>query len=240
MANQLDEHVEAYQGNTAYELDNHVLLNWYPKRVLALTQRRGSLLELGLGHGYATSSLAGNFDRHVVLDGSPSVIQNFRGRYPDCTVEITETYFESFDTTERFDTIIMGFILEHVEDPLALVRQYRKFLSPGGDLFFCVPNAEALNRRVGHAAGMLADMFSLSENDRLLGHLRYFSVDSVKELILASGLDHVTLEGIFLKPITTQQLLSLKLDPRIIPALCEVGIGYPELCCGILAQLRSS
>lgn len=112
MGNQLGEHVEAYQGNTAYELDNHVLLNWYAQRVLALTQRRGSLLEPGLGHGHATS-------------------------------------------------------------------------------------------------------------------------------ILGSCLDRVTLEGIFLKPITTQQLLSLKLDPRIIPAR-GVGIGYPEMCCGILAQLRSS
>lgn len=239
MTNPLDAHVAAYQGETPYELDNRLLLTWYPERVLALTRRRGSLLELGLGHGYATSALTGHFRRHLVLDGSPSVIANFRERHPRCPADIVETYFEDFESEERFDVIVMGFVLEHVDDPLALLRRYRGLLAQEGEMFISVPNAEALNRRVGHAAGLLPDMFSLSDNDRLLGHKRYFSAEGVRELVAASGMTCAALEGIFLKPITTGQILTLGLGPEILAALCQVGVGYPELCCGILAQLRN-
>jgi hypothetical protein len=45
------------------------------------------------------------------------------------------------------------------------------------------------------------------------------------------------MEGIYLKPFTTRQILSLNLADDIIQALCEVGIEYPELSCAILAQL---
>lgn len=70
------------------------------------------------------------------------------------------------------------------------------------------------------------------------GISRSFPLAPVRELIAAADLESAAMEGIFLKPITTQHLLSLDLDPRIIPALCEIGIRYLGLSCGILTQLR--
>ena len=46
------------------------------------------------------------------------------------------------------------------------------------------------------------------------------------------------MEGIYLKPLTTSQMISLQFDKKIIDAFCEVGIAYPELCCGILAEIK--
>lgn len=238
MPSHLDQHVAAYEGQTDYELDNHTLLTWYPGRVLDLAPGGGSLLELGLGHGYATGLFSPHFTRHVVVEGSSSVIALFRSRHPDCPADIREGYFEDFDTQERFGTIVMGFVLEHVDDPVALLRRYKGFLAKGGSIFVCVPNAESLNRRVGHAAGMLPDMFALSENDHLLGHKRLFSLDSLKALVQDSGCELMRAEGIFLKPITTGQIQALGITPEIIAAFCRVGVDYPELCCGMLAQLR--
>ena len=45
------------------------------------------------------------------------------------------------------------------------------------------------------------------------------------------------MEGIYLKPFATSQIMSLNLKDEIIQALCEIGIEYPELSCGLLAQL---
>lgn len=238
MINALDEHVGAYEGQNIYDFDNEILLTWYPERIISLNPKAVSLLELGLGHGFSTSLFAPIFKRHLVLDGSSAVIDNFRKRYPDCSAEIVLTFFEEFDTSERFDLIVLGFILEHVDDPVAVLKRFRKFLKPGGRMYAAVPNAEVMNRRLGHLAGLLPSLQQLSENDLLLGHKRYYTVATLTEDAQAAGYEIERTEGIYLKPLTTSQLISLNLDKKIIRSLCELGIGYPELSCGIMVQLK--
>lgn len=237
MQNNLDSHVAAYQGGSLYDFDNEILLNWYPQRVILQSQRAHSLLELGLGHGLTTDKFSKCFERHVVVEGSSAVIHHFHEKFPECSAEIIENYFETFESTEQFDVIVMGFILEHVDDPLHIIQQYKRFLTPGGTLFLAVPNAEVLNRRLGHLAGLLPDLSELSENDLLLGHKRYYTVQTLTDVITQAGYKVDQLEGIYLKPLTTRQMISLALQPDVIHALCEVGIHYPELSCGILAQI---
>jgi trans-aconitate methyltransferase len=240
MQRKLDEHVAAYQDSNIYYFDNKILLTWYPQRILAHSNGATSLLELGLGHGYTSSIFSTSFSRHQVLEGSAAVIQNFRENFPDCRAEIIETFFETFSTDEKFDLIVMGFILEHVDDPLEIISRYKQFLAPDGKMFVAVPNAEALNRRLGHLAGMLPDMEALSENDFLLGHKRYYSARSLTRDVEQAGCRVDKLEGIYLKPFTSSQMISLNLPDSIVQALCEVGIDYPELSCGILAQISTS
>ncbi len=239
MNNILDSHVAAYQGDNLYDFDNEILLTWYPKRVLRHTGGADSLLELGVGHGYTTDIFSNSYSRHVVLEGSPAVIRNFRETHPECSAEIVETYFEEFYTDERFDVIVMGFILEHVDEPLVILQNFRKFLVPNGKMFLAVPNAEVLNRKLGYLAGLLDDISTLSENDRLLGHKRYYTVSNLTDEVGRAGFGIDRIEGIYLKPFTTRQIISLQLERKIIDALCEVGVGYPELSCGILAEISA-
>jgi SAM-dependent methyltransferase len=240
MTNLLDNYVAAYERNNPFDFDNEILLNWYPRRILSLARSRGTILELGLGHGFSTNLFSQNFERHVVLEGSPAVIGNFRKLYPECKAELVETYFETFETQERFDLIVMGFILEHVDDPVDIMRRFRKFLKPDGQMFIAVPNAEVLNRRFGQAMGMLPDIAKLSDYDLLLGHKRYYTADSLRSDVAAAGYAVENMEGIFLKPLTSQQLQSLHLDRSVLDAMCQVGIAYPELSCGILSQIRAA
>lgn len=239
MKNKLDVHVAAYQGENLYDFDNEILLTWYPQRIIINSKGADSILELGLGHGFTTNIFTANFDRHVVLEGSPAVIENFKEKFPECDAEIIETYFEEFSTEEKFDVIVMGFILEHVDDPFVIISRFKNFLSPCGKIFLAVPNAEVLNRRLGHLAGMLEDIEMLSENDLLLGHKRYYTVSSLSAEIDRAGYKIDKMEGIYLKPFTTSQIISLNLDEKIIHALCETGVDYPELSCGILAQIST-
>ena len=234
----LDKHVKAYQGQSLYDFDNGILLNWYPQRIIKLTKDAKSILELGLGHGITIKIFAKHFKRHVVLEGSPDVIENFRNQCSDCPAQIIETYFENFASDERFDVIVMGFILEHVDNPFEILTRFKEFLVPNGKMFIAVPNAEVLNRKLGNIAGLLPDMQVLSENDIMLGHKRYYTVKSLTEEVQSAGYTIERLEGLYLKPFTTKQIMSLNFDKNIIDALCKVGIDYPELCCGILAQIN--
>ena len=236
--NPLDDFVKAYQGDIQYDFDNEILLNWYPKRILAQTPTTNSVLELGLGHGHTTNIFSAYYQDYTVLDGSKAVIENFKKKHPDCKAKIIETYFESFQTETKFDIIVMGFILEHVEDPIGILRHYKPFLKDDGKMFITVPNAEVMNRRLGYLAGLLSDLQLLSEYDHVLGHKRYYSAQVLKNDIQVAGYEVLKMEGIYLKPLTSKQMLSLNLDKKIIEALCLLGIDYPELSCGILAEIR--
>jgi 2-polyprenyl-3-methyl-5-hydroxy-6-metoxy-1,4-benzoquinol methylase len=237
MNNELDSHVKAYERQSIYDFDNLLQLKWYPKRIIERTPGAESLLELGLGHGVTTEIFNRHFKRHVVIDASPAVIANFYQLYPACRPEIVETFFENFTSEELFNVIVFGYILEHVDDPVQIMALFKPFLSPGGRVFVTVPNAAVLNRRLGHLAGILPDMTELSEHDLLLGHQRYYTVDSLRSDIEAAGYELVSMEGIYLKPLTTVQILSLNLDERILDALCRVGVDYPELSCGLMAEI---
>ena len=235
MSINLQQSADAYDEH--FVLDNKLMLEWYPQRIVAMASGN-SMLELGLGHGFTTAFFARHFPRYKVLDGSPEMIERFRGRFGLHEVDIVETYFENFVTEERFDNISMGFVLEHVDDPALILERYRRFLKPGGAVFVAVPNRESLHRRFGHAAGLLPDMSLLSAVDKEFGHQRYFSLASLTDLVEGAGYEVVKAEGIFLKPITTQQITQLGLSPQILQAMLIVGVDYPQLCNAMLMKLQ--
>lgn len=231
----LDRMRDAYDEH--FVLDNKLMLEWYPHRVVGMASGP-SFLELGLGHGFSTAYFAQHFSRYKVIEGSLEMIERFRCRFDLAQVDIVHGLFEDFDTTEQFDNIGMGFILEHVDDPGAILRRYRRFLKPEGSLFIAVPNSESLHRRFGYQAGLLPDLGQLSQADRDFGHQRYFCLRTLTNLVADEGYSVSKVEGIFLKPITTQQIIDLKLTPQVLQGMLKVGVDYPELCNAILMQAR--
>ncbi|MEG0860211.1 MAG: class I SAM-dependent methyltransferase [Pseudomonas sp.] len=236
MSNHLDSFIGAYSDSFGYAFDNNILLNWYPQRIMELCAKEHSLLELGIGHGYTTNRFSQFFSSHTVIDGSASVIAQFKSQYPASTAEIVEGYFETFDTDQRFDLIVMGFVLEHVDDPQVVLQKFKQYLAPGGRCFVSVPNGESLHRRFGHAAGLLDDMMTLGSGDLELGHVRTYSVQTLTRELEEAGLQVVRKEGLFLKPFTTTQLKELHLSNDVIHAMCAVGIDYPELSCAMMLE----
>ncbi|CAM5188595.1 Ubiquinone biosynthesis O-methyltransferase, mitochondrial [Castellaniella defragrans] len=142
MTENLEDYIGAYGEGFGYAFDNHIILDWYPKRIMQLHSDGGSLLELGIGHGYTTDRFSRHFSRHLVIDGSLAIIEQFRSQYPDCSAEIVRGYFEEFESDERFDVIVLGFVLEHVSSPCEILEMYKKFLAPGGSVFVSVPNGQ--------------------------------------------------------------------------------------------------
>jgi SAM-dependent methyltransferase len=231
----LDEMIDAYDEH--FVLDNTLMLKWYPRRVVQMAGK-GSLLELGLGHGLSTAFFAQHFSPYRVIEGSPEMIRRFQSRFAPGHVDIVQSYFESYETGDRFDNIAMGFILEHVEDAGLILGRFRRFLRAAGSVFIAVPNSESLHRRFGHAAGLLPDMEALSQADLDFGHRRYFNLRTLTKLVEEQGYEVVKVEGLFLKPITTGQIEQLSLSPSVLEAMMAVGVDYPELSNAILLQAR--
>lgn len=234
----LDKYAKAYNPESKYEFDNKLMLQWYPRRI-AQKLIPGNILELGLGHGYSAREFASIATDYIVLDGSQKIINSFKKRNPDLGhVNIIHTYFEEFSTDQKFDNIIMGFILEHVDNPKEIIKKYSNYLSSNGKLFVTVPNCESLHRRLGHHGGMLESLDLLSSEDIRQGHKRYFDLESLKVLIKSCNMKIVSTEGMYLKILTSSQLESLNLHQSIYEALLLLGVNYPELSNAILLEIE--
>lgn len=233
---ELNDYIVAYGDEFDYAFDNEIMLNWYPRRIMALTSKKNSVLELGIGHGYTCNHFSDFYEKYSVIDGSKSIIKKFKQQYPKSKAQIIQSYFENFDTDETFDVIIMGFVLEHVDNPVQILNHFKKFIAPDGRCFVSVPNAESLHRRFGHEAGLLPDMSTLGSGDKSLGHKRLYTVASMSHQLQKCEYRVIREEGIFLKPLTTSQLLSLNLSKEILEGMCKVGVNYPELSAGLLFE----
>lgn len=236
--NHLDSLVDAYKGKFIYEFDNQIQMNWYPKRVIHRCKPEHVTLELGLGHGISTSMFSEYFNSYSVIDASEAVISNFKKKFPRSQASIVKSYFENFTTSERYDVIIMGFVLEHVDNPEVVLQHFKQFLKDNGRIFITVPNAEVMNRRLGVFAKDLSDVHLLSDHDHACGHQRYYTLKSLTEQVELCGYRILSTEGVYLKPLSTRQMIALELQPKYIEALCELGVLYPELSCSIFMEIE--
>ena len=236
--NKLDSMASQYRPGAATELENELILNWYPKRILKRLDEapRKSLLEFGIGHGHTTALFNRHFKRHVVVEGSAVVIGQFRATHPQVEVEIIEGFFETFSVPETFDAVIMGFVLEHVDDPGLILDRARRLIKKGGRLFIAVPNAKSLNRRLGLALGKIRDIYDLNENDLALGHKRQFCRDTIKALLVEKGYTVTWEEGIYLKPLPLGYMQKMPEFRENLVAMCEVGVDFPDLCVGLRSR----
>jgi 2-polyprenyl-3-methyl-5-hydroxy-6-metoxy-1,4-benzoquinol methylase len=100
-------------------------------------------LELGPAEGVMTKFLLDDFESLTVVDAA----SNLLNRIPDADnlVKI-HSLFEDFDPEEKFNSIIMEHILEHVDDPTMLLKRAKDWLLPGGKLYLGVPNGTSFHR----------------------------------------------------------------------------------------------
>jgi SAM-dependent methyltransferase len=239
----LNEHSDSYQATFKYHSDNEIGLAWYSRRMqewLRGTSSR-SLVSLGIGHQIVAdgflNGIAKELDRYVIVEGALDIIETFRRTHDLANnVSLVHSFFEDYVSDETFDAIEMGFVLEHVEDPEIVVQRFRKLLSSEGRMFIAVPNARSMHRQVGFAGGMMDDIYKLSEYDLRFGHRRYFDIETLTSLVEKSGLKVTRTEGIFLKPLTSEQLHKAELSPDALEGLCRFGVDYPDLCNAILVE----
>ena|SRR5271157_1055890 len=164
-----------------------------------------SLLDLACGDGLLTEQFKSHFSRVVGVDASSKHLENARNRCKN--IEFFNNLIEDFKTNEKFDNVTLINILEHVRDPISLLKKSAEFLNDEGILIVHVPNAHAINRRIAVIMGTLKSCEELSPFDeKIVGHRRSYTRKSLEADIKKSGLKIVTSGGIFLKMLSTPQM----------------------------------
>jgi 2-polyprenyl-3-methyl-5-hydroxy-6-metoxy-1,4-benzoquinol methylase len=155
--------------------------------------------------GWTDALLDKGFDL-TVIEGARYNVEYARAKYGD-RLRITEVLFEEFEPAERYDTIVMSCIIEHVIDPGLVLQRAASWLNDDGVIILVVPNRLSLHRRVGFRAGLLSSMEELSDQDLSVGHRRLYTVDGLVQEIADAGLKTPAIEGIFLKPLSSSQMM---------------------------------
>jgi SAM-dependent methyltransferase len=130
-------------------------MHWWSVRMYALIAdrwlRRTSgkrFLDVGCGHGFTLRRLEGKYETFGV-DISEYAIGQAARFAPKSRCFVSDVEHELPKELERgtFDLVMAKYVFEHLKDPLAAMKRLAELLSPGGLLFFSVPNTESIGAR---------------------------------------------------------------------------------------------
>jgi O-antigen biosynthesis protein len=126
---------------------------------------------------------------------------------------------------EVYEIIVCGDVLEHLRDPWSFARRLSRRLGPGGRLLLSVPNVAYL--------GLLVDLLRGNFRYRDVGlldrtHLRFFTFDSLRELLEEAGWHLWAAEQVTLS--LTDSEFRVRLE-SLAPALRDELLARPDALC---------
>lgn len=147
-----------------------------------------AVLELGFMDGQWTDEFLERGCTVDVVEGARRMADFARAKYSATPgVVVHHCLFEEFEPTRKYDTILMGGMLKHLNDPGLLLRRSTGWLNEGGVLIATTPNPRSLHRRIGTYMGILEIPEQLTETDRAVANLRHYDRYSFRALLEQNG-----------------------------------------------------
>ena len=181
-------------------------------------------LELGSAEGVMTRMLVDDFEQLTIVDGAKSLLDMVPA-HPKLTK--IHSLFEEFKPAQKFNTVIIEHVLEHVEDPVALMKIAQGWLAPGGVLCLGVPNGLSFHRLAAVKMGLLPEPCALNSRDHALGHRRVYTPATFRKDVEAAGLKIEKIGGVFFKPLSNGQI-EKDWNPQMIEGFYQLGHDFPE------------
>ncbi|MCW2576469.1 MAG: methyltransferase protein [Modestobacter sp.] len=172
----------------------------------ALVGANKRVLDVGCSTGYLAKALG---ERGNVVSGieyDPAAAEKARPFLAQLVVgdlEDVGIYDEFADGA--FDVVVFGDVLEHLRDPLPVLRRARRLLAPGGSVVISVPNVAHGDVRLSLLAGRFdyRDTGLLDET-----HVRFFTRRNLDRFLREAGFTAVDVRS------TTAPLFGTELQPR--------------------------
>ncbi len=196
------------------------------KKHLSFPGRR--VLELGYGEGIISEFLAQQQCRLTIIEGSTKLarVAQVRG------FNVVDSLFEEYVPREPYDIVLANHVLEHVDDPVRILKMMRDWLEPHGQIFSIVPNRESFHRHIGLAMGLQSQLDDLNPRDHLVGHQRVYSLAGLEADFIHSGFRILHHGGYFLKFFANGSMLDF--SPELIKGLNQLSQDFPpEMCANI-------
>jgi SAM-dependent methyltransferase len=199
--------------------------------------RPGSLLELGSYKGDFTTRLLERFDDVTCVEASDLAIQEAQGRLGG-RVQYVNALFEEVSLPRRYDNIVLTHVLEHLDDPVRILRRINdEWLAEGGRFFLVCPNANAPSRQIAVRMGLISHNAAVTPAEAEHGPRCTYTLDTLERDAVSGGLNVVHRSGIFFKALANFQwdrlLATDIISPEYLEGCYKLGQVYPDLCSSV-------
>ena len=182
---------------------------WYRRHLAVyewLAERCAGLevVDMACGEGYGTHVLARRAARVTGVDANPDAHEHARLKYSRPGVRFVRDLVQSW--AESCDAVVFLQTIEHVEDPVGVLRHFRGMLREGGCAYVSTPNVLTLAPPGAERSGNP-------------WHVREYRAEEFRELC-EEVFGHVELHGLFHARKLRAHELALRLGwDRLHPAL---------------------
>ena len=202
--------------------------------------RFDSAIFMGLGEGSLLERIGPRFDEIVVVEASDLLIAQAQKRFAGLGgVHLVNSYFENYETPpkHKVSCILGNHVLEHLNDPVEVLRKSLGWLKADGISIFTVPNATSLHRRIGVEMGVLHTFNELSQQDKVVGHQQVYDRLSLRADVIAGGYAVIEEGGFNLKLVSQAQMIEW---PEVLhTAIYRVSRDCPsDLCSNLYVVCR--
>jgi 2-polyprenyl-3-methyl-5-hydroxy-6-metoxy-1,4-benzoquinol methylase len=169
------------------------------RHIFSLKKQPGKLLDIGCGNGQFLK-FADRFGWRVVgVDFDAEAVREARS----CGLDVRLGDIGVIDSGERYDFITLSHVIEHVYDPVELLRSCYGLLNDGGVLWLETPNIESM----GYA--YYKSSWRGLEPPR---HIMLFNIKTLNEMFLKAGFQRAEqknhgLSGVYMG-LSSERILS--------------------------------
>lgn len=137
--------------------------------------RPKTVVDLGCGNGALLSDLHAALPHTslVGIDLSAAQLEQNRRAMPWADFHVANLSLPLPDGIGTYDAVVSSELIEHLDEPQALLDNVQRLLTPGGHLLVTTQSG-----RVG-------------ETERRVGHVRHFTADALAAMLRKAGLDPV-------------------------------------------------
>ena len=221
----------------AYNFDFDVMHPFMVKSFLPFI-KKGNCLELGSFKGDFTKRILPHFDDITCIEASNEAIELAKTDLGGNNVKFINGLFEEVALTQKYDNIILTHVLEHIDDPVGVLKRINsEWLTATGRFFLVCPNANAPSRQIAVKMGLIAHNTAITPAELEHGHRITYTLDTLERDARSAGLKVIHRSGIFFKALANFQwdrLLNTDIiSSSYLEGCFQLGQVYPDLCSSI-------
>lgn len=220
----------------AYSFDFDIMHNFMIRSFAPFFQT-GSALELGSFKGEFTRKFLPYFNDITCVEASDEALMEAKQKLGE-NIKYYHSMFEEVNLPSKYDNIIMTHVLEHINDPVLVLKRINdEWLTDNGRFFLVCPNANAPSRQIAVKMGLISHNSAVTPAEKEHGHQITYTLDTLERDAKAAGLKVVYRTGIFFKALANFQwdrLLETDIiSKEYLEGCYELGHHYPDLCSSI-------